>query len=68
MRKGKETENPVVPQQFGKGPGRSLVNAELLGIYRQPPPVAGGHRALQACPLHGCPGLWKFSSEPPPDE
>ena len=37
----------------------------LLAVGRQSLPVADGHRALQACPLHGC--CWKSSSEPSPD-
>ena len=46
-------KNPEVPLQFGKGPGRSLVNAELLGACSQSLPVSDGHRPLQGCPLQG---------------
>ena len=38
----------------------------LLAVGRQSL-VTDGHRALQACPLHGCSCLWKSSSEPSPD-
>ena len=65
VRKGKEAENPEVRLQFGKGHGRSLVNAAAVG--RQSLPVAAGHRALLGCPLHGCSSLWKSSTEPSPD-
>ena len=36
----------------------------LLAVGRQSLPVADGHRALQAFPLHGCSCLWKSSLEP----
>ena len=39
----------------------------LLAVGRQSIPVAGGHRALQACPLRGCSCLWKSGLEPSPD-
>ena len=39
----------------------------LLAVRRQSLPVAEGHRALQACPFHGCSCLWKSSLEPSPD-
>ena len=35
-------KNPEVPLKFGKGPGRSLVNAELLGACSQSLPVSDG--------------------------
>ena len=65
VRKGKEAENPEVRLQFGKGHGRSLVNAAAVG--RQSLPVADGLRALLGCPLHGYSSLCKYSAEPSPD-
>ena len=38
-----------------------------LAVGRESLPVADGHRALKACPLHGCSCLWKSSSVPSPD-
>ena len=65
VRKVRETEKPEVPLWFGEGLRRSLVKA--VGCHGRQSLVTDGHRALQACPLHGCSCLWKSSSEPSPD-
>ena len=51
--KGRKLKTPEVPLQSGKVPGRSLVNAELLGACSQSLPVSDGHRPLRGCPSHG---------------